>query len=157
MRFLTREWHSGLHSDEVAEQVEDDYRRHITAVLPQLPPPLRDLARGVDLHDGLIRLVEVDVAARELRLALRCGDLQVGYFDLDLCYRGVRIDLLDRAVLDIIARDPTTEVLYSEVDVFDDDVFVHRVLFSPFYREIHVVFTGLSMTRTPRSDRYAEA
>jgi hypothetical protein len=75
----------------------------------------------------------------------------------DLSYHGVRIDLLDRAVLGIIARDSQTEALYDEVDVFDDGVFVHRLLFWPYYREIHVVFSSLSIARMPSSDRPVDA
>jgi hypothetical protein len=100
-------------------------------VLPRLPEPLRALAQGINIS--------------------------VGYFDLDLSYHGVRIDLVDRKVLGVIARDPETEVLYDEVDVWDAGVFVHRLLFWPHYRETDIVFEGLSITRTSRLDRRVEA
>src|SRR5580704_12225883 len=99
MRFLTRQWCDGSMSDETAARVEAEYQQHRAEVLPRLPEPLRVLAQGINIHDGLIRVVEIDAKARELRLALVCGDLDVGYFDLDLSYHGVRIDLVDRKVL----------------------------------------------------------
>ena len=157
MRFLTRELHSGLKSDRAAKLVAQEYRRHLARLLPRIPQAFREIAQDISIHDGLILGVWIDTTARELRLALRCGDLAIGYFDLDLTYQGVRVDLLDRAVLQVIARDPKTEVLYDEVDVLDDGVFVHRVLFWPYYREIHVVFTGLSIARTSRPDRRVDA
>lgn len=157
MRFLTREWYSGAQPDDEAERTGDEYRRHLAVILPQLPHALRELSRDTNLHDGLIRSVEVDTAGSKVKIGLRCGDLATGYFDLALSYDGVRVDLLDRAVLAIIARDPRTEMLYDEVDVFDDGVFVHRLVFWPYYREIHVVFTGLSIARTPSANRVLEA
>jgi hypothetical protein len=140
-------------SDGAAARVEAEYQQHRAEVLPRLPGPLRALAQDINIHDGLIRAIEIDAPARELRLALVCGDLEVGYFDLDLSYHGVRIDLVDRKVLGVIARDPETEVLYDEVDAWDEGVFVHRLLFWPHYRETDIVFKGLSMTRTSRLDR----
>jgi hypothetical protein len=57
----------------------------------------------------------------------------------------------------VSARDPETEVLYDEVDVWDAGVFVHRLLFWPHYPETDIVFEGLSITRTSRLDRRVEA
>jgi hypothetical protein len=144
-------------SGETAARVEAEYQQHRAEVLPRLPEPLRALAQDINIHDGLIRAVAIDATARELRLALVCGDLEAGYCDLDLSYHGVRIDLVDRKVLGVIARDPETEVLYGEVDVWDEGVFVHRLLFWPHYRETDIVFEGLSITCTSRPDRRVEA
>ncbi len=157
MRFLTREWHGGAQPDDEAERTVDAYRRHLAAILPHLPRALRELSQDTNLHDGLIRSVEVDTAASEAKIGLRCGDRETGYFDLTLSYHGVRIDLLDRAALAIIARDPRTEALHDEVDVVDDGVFVHRLLFWPYYREIHVVFSSLSIASMPRPYRLVDA
>jgi|HubBroStandDraft_6_1064221.scaffolds.fasta_scaffold103111_3 hypothetical protein len=157
MRFLTREWHAGAQPDDEAEQTVEKYRRHLAALQPHLPQPLRELSQDINLHDALIRSVEVNVGTSQATIGLRSGDRRTGYFDVDLSYHDVRIEVLDRAVLAIIARDPGTEVLYDEVDVVEDGGFVHRLLFWPYYREVHVVFSSLSIASTPRPSRLFES
>jgi hypothetical protein len=156
MRFFTREWHSGVQSDDEAEQAVREYRRQLASILPDLSPALREFGRDSNLHDALIRRVEVGLGATKVRIQLRAGDLASGYFDVGLSYSDVRIDLLDRPVLAVIARDPGTELLYDELDVVDKDVFVHRLLFWPYYREVHIVFSGFSADRVPRPSRAVE-
>ena len=156
MRFLTRAWHAGDLSDEESDAVGAAYRAHRAAVLPSLPPAVRRFAETVDIHDGLLQRVVLDRPERTLRLDLRCGDLQRGYFDLSLTYRGVRLDSLDAALLTVIAREPTPEALHVEEDAFADGAYVHRWLWWPFRRELDVVFGDLEFRCEPRADRRFE-
>ena len=108
----------------------------------------------INLHDGLIRCIALDRAARSLSISLRCGDLQVGYFDADLVYADVDLKLLDPDVLDAVATDPATELLYHEIDLELPGLFVHRMIFSPRpMREIQIVFRGVKVWTKPRPDR----
>ncbi len=119
MKFFTREWHSGELSDEESERIVSDYWAYINTLLPNLPPPVATLARETNLHDGLIHRVLIQPEQKQLELGLRGGDLQVGYFDLDLTYSEVRMDRLDIPFLQGSAQRRQTEVLYDEVDLED--------------------------------------
>lgn len=152
MKYFTPEWAGGYLTDAEFDAVVESYERRVAVLLPRLPQALRDLTATISIHDGLIRRVEVSPAQASLELHLRCGDLQVGYFDLDLMYRGVEFSRLDLMTLAAAARDRRTEVRYEEVDVEDDGLFVHRLLFWP-HRAIELVAKEVHMVRTPRSDR----
>ncbi len=163
MRYFTPAWLSGDLSDDEYDAVLARYRAHLAAIEPQLPAAVRALATEVNLHDGRIRQVALDRRNRTLRLALRCGDLQAGYFDLELEYQGVLLDRLDVETLRAIALDPTSEALYDEVDVLDEEAFTHAIIFwSEQYRwldcrEVTVAFHGLEIARKPAAVREIRA
>lgn len=152
MRFLTRAWHAGELSDEDCDRVEDEYRAHQRLVRPKLPPRLRAYAESISIHDGRLRSVRLDRSTRDLRVALRAGDTPRGYFDLDLVYTGVSLDALDVTALALIARDPKAEALYDELDVTNEGLLQHRLLFWP-YREVAITFLGFEFSQTPAPDR----
>ena len=137
--------------DEWAESVAA-YRRHLDTLLPSLPESVARLAKDANLHDGLIRRVSVDRRGGKLVLNLRCGDLQTGYFDLDLIYLGVDLSSVDLATLAHCARDPRTELLYDEVDLDNQGNLVHRVLFGPA-GEVSIPFSRLQVECTAQPDR----
>lgn len=149
MHHFTRQWHSG----EDESDPRDAYWAHVDAIESELPEPVRRLARDVNLHDGLIQRVQVDRPADSVSLELRCGDCQVGYFDLELVYAGVDWDRSELSELTAIADDPDTEALYDEVDrLAEGGPYVHRILWWP-YREVELMFDGLTVTTTPQPDR----
>jgi hypothetical protein len=152
MKFFTRAWAVGELSDAESNEIIAAYERHLDDVVPSLPASIRCLARELTLHDGLVRRVIYDRAGRELRMELRCGDLQIGYFDLDLWYLGAILDHADVAALQSAARDTKTEVWYDEVDLSGDGAFLHRVLFYPG-RECEIMFRSLGLRLIPRADR----
>ncbi len=152
MKFFSREWASGEMCDSEGDEMIVAYERHIDHVATRLPASARCLARELNLHDGLIRRVTYDKAGRELRLELRCGDNQLGYFDLDLTYLGAILDRSDVAVLREVARDAETELWYDEVDLAEEGMFLHRMLFYPA-RECEIMFRGLGLRVIPRDDR----
>ena len=156
MRFLTRAWHSGELSDSDHEAAAAAYRAHRATVLPRLPETARWFAETVDIHDGLLRAVTLDREAATLQLRLRCGDLERGYFDLELTYSGVRVDRLDVPVLRTIAASEPPEALYLEEDVIEAGWYVHRWLWWPFRRELDVEFADLTFQREPRAAREFE-
>ena len=155
MQFFTREWLSGGLDDAKFEATIPAYEAHLDRILPVLPGTVQALARGVNLHDGLIRSVELRTNRRTLKLALRCGDLQVGYFDVDLVYGGVDWGASNLKELASIARNVHTEVQYDEVDADatnGESRLVHRIIFAP-KGEIEIVFATLGLKLVPRRGR----
>jgi len=151
MRFFTPAWHGEM-SDAESDAVIAAYRDHVAAILPRLPATVRALAREIDVHDAKVRRVILDRAARTLRLELRAGDRKMGYFDLDLDYLGIVLDAADVKVIAAAARDERAELIYDEVDIADDGLIVHRILWWP-YREFEVTFRSLAIRMAPRPDR----
>lgn len=152
MRYFTRSWREE-YNDERAGEVIRAYHSHLDEIEPQLTPELVILARQVSLHDGLFKEFEYDVASALLRMRLRCGDLQVGYFDLRLRYEGAALVAGYTPELRSAVRDPETEILYDEVDVADDGEFAHRMLLWP-RGEMDIRFRELSLSHTPVADRH---
>lgn len=154
MRFFTREWASGTVSDKKYTEVYTAYRQHIKSLLSSLPKPLVELTK-LSLHDSLIRCVVVDRSMEELGLKLRSGDNEIGYFDLDISYSGVRFEALDAVTLANRARDPQTEILYDEIDLGGDKGFIHRILFWP-EGEVSIAFFTLRLSRIDQPNRYIQ-
>lgn len=150
MKYFTAEWHRGDLSDADCTAVQEAYSKEIATLRPHLPPALVTLV-DTNLHDGRFRRVVFDHASKELTFELRCGDLQVGYFDLDLAYRGVDLDERRLSELIHLANGPRVEILYDEVGV-EGESFVHRYLFWP-YRELDIGFRALSLQATPVRNR----
>lgn len=155
MQFFTREWLSNALDDAKFEATIPAYWAHVDRILPRLPGTVQTLARGVNIHDGLIRSVDIRAKRRTLKLALRCGDVQVGYFDLDLAYGGVDWAASNLRDLASIARNVRTEALYDEVDTDatnGETRAIHRIIFYP-KGEIEVVFARLGLKLVPRRGR----
>ena len=154
MKYFSEAWATGGLTDEQYEALSDAYSARIEEIKPQLSPELRELATNISLHDGLVRHIALDRPAQRLSIRLRDGDLQVGYFDVDLDYASVDVNLLDAGVLQAIATDPATELLYDEIDLDRPGRFVHRIIFwPPPMCEIEVVFRGFKVSTKPRPDR----
>jgi hypothetical protein len=154
MKYFTEAFVFGGLTDDQCLVASDTYRARLEEIEPQLSPEVRELATSMNLHDGLIRHVALDRAARSLSLGIRRGDLQVGYFDVDLAYADVDLNLLNPAMLEAIAADPKTELLYNEFDLGSAGRFVHRIIFWPRpMREIEVVFGSVKVSTEPQPDR----
>ncbi|MEQ1518921.1 MAG: DUF4085 family protein [Usitatibacteraceae bacterium] len=151
MKYFSREWHGGDIPVGDLDEVRERYWAFISSITDSLPEPIRELATVVNLHDGLVQELVVDHQKGSVDILLRCGDLQVGYSDVRLVYSGVPTSALDEAVLQEIATDPESELLYDEVDRSATG-YVHRVLFWP-YREVQIDFTALRIARVPKPDR----
>lgn len=139
MQFFSRAWQAGDLTEEEAEAVSERYyREHLPAIASRLSPALRELAEHraasgeiLGIHDALIRRSVVNRSRGELRLELRAGDLQVGYYDLDLIYDRVDFARSDWAVLRQAGSAERVELLYHEIDLTTDEWFVHRILCWP--------------------------
>ncbi len=150
MKFFTRDWHQGELSDSEADAAVPAYEAHLRTIAPSLPDALLRLTSGTSLHDGLIEQVIVDAEEGELSLALRIGDLQVGYSTLTLAYAGVFKPARQVSTFRQLLR-AGAELLSDEVDISPAG-FVHRLYFSTT-EEVSLVFETLRLTQVQRSDR----
>ena len=136
MKYFTPARHSGDFDDEASDRAFEDYQRHLASLLPNLPLEVQRLATSINIHDGLLWKVAANLEQESLRLVLRCGDLQVGYFDLELEYQQVdfvpeltaALQKLSIVRLEQPSAPYPNEALYDEVDQ-EDDFLVHRILF----------------------------
>ena len=131
--------------------IRDSYWKHIEEIKPLLPEPILTLATKTNLHDGLFREVRFDKESRQLFLGLRCGDIQQGYFDLDLDYKETTISKEDLDALMRSVKNPKIEVLYDETYV-DVNTYTHNILLWP-YQEIEIRYEGLAYSIHPMTDR----
>lgn len=141
MNFFTRAWCDG--KDDESEDRGQMYNDHLAKIKSQFSPSLHSLAFEFPLHDGLIRQVIVSKNLRALQLLLRCGDNQMGYFDLDLSYSEVDFEHFEFSELAAITNRTETEILYDEIDLHSRNSFEHRFIFWPT-GEAAVVFRGVT-------------
>ena len=151
VRYFSRGWANGDLSDEEDETVNRAYETRLAEIASRLPPPLTRLWQGVSLHDALIESVHWKPSVAELLLTLVAGTMETGYHTVHLTYRGAmlgkhRIDSLRSA-----ARDREACILYQEIDIADDGMLVHRLLFWP-RDEVTIDFRELDYACTPRND-----
>ena len=112
---------------------------------------MRVLANELHLADARIRRIVLDRAGRELRVELRCGAENGGWYDLDLTYLGAVVDAADAAVLADAARDPAARVAADEVDAAGEGTLLHRLLFASG-RDCEVMFRALALRMLPRAE-----
>ncbi len=122
----------GAWADRVA-LFDRAYAEHLDALRGVLPDRVLELAVLQDVENALIVEVRHDRAARVLRLVLRCGDTQTGYFDLAITYQGARITDADERLLARLARGSThgyrLDLQRHEVDVTESGEIEHRLEF----------------------------
>ncbi len=156
VNYFTPAWHCGDIEDDAAKIIQQDYWDFIRQIAPRLPPGVRCLAMETSLHDGRVRGITLHRQNEVLLLQLRCGDLAVGYFDLDLVFEQVELTPAHCVELTTAARKPKTEVLYHEIDIASNGKYILRLLFWP-YREVEIQFSEVKLSHTPRSDRQIES
>lgn len=139
MRFFTLDWYHSQPLNDVAgfRRVIEAYARHLERMDQVLPPHVVELARLEGVDDGLLIDVRHDCPARTLQLTMRCGDLQMGYYDLVLTYEECSLSRQSEWSLARVARSTVShcrhacDVAYHEVDRAADGRIVHRLLFHP--------------------------
>lgn len=153
MRFLTPDWHRGELSDDEATRAETAFEVHQAALAAAASEPIRELATGRSLHDALVVSVTVDRSRHRIDLVLLAGDQQRGYFERRITYDEVALDRVDTTVLATIARDPRTELLYTELDRGETGLYSHSLLFWPHYREVALPFARVQVFDQPVAAR----
>lgn len=151
MKFFTRGWTHGDMTDEESEAVVPAYWRHVEALA--LPPSVDALAK-LNTHDAYVLAVEHDVSAGTLQLRLRCGDLQVGYFDALVRFAGVSLHPEHFDMLSGARRPADFEILDDEVDRSGDGIFEYRLLLSPVF-EVRFEFKQVDVSKRSVAGRDA--
>ena len=151
MRYFTRGWANSELTDEEDATVRGAYEARLAEIGPRLPTSMADLRR-VSLHDALIESVRWTPSLAELRLDLVAGDLEVGYRALHLTYRGAMLGKARTESLRNAASNREACVLYQEIDIVDDGLLVHRLLFWP-NDEVTIEFNELGYVCEPRDGR----
>ena len=139
---------SGKHSkaERLAHQQEVDefwkaWREYEERIRPLLSSALQRL-QDTRVDDGLIRSLWIDPAQNMVKLCLCCGDLRVGYYDLDLTYYDVELTPQLITLLCLTARHEHTEIQDDEVDIETGEeetgtqtpIYIHRILWRTMIR-----------------------
>jgi hypothetical protein len=151
MRYFTRGLANGELTDAEIAAVQAAYWKRIAELSPRLPPEVLRLTREVHLHDAIIDRVRWTPTAQRLRLSLVTLTPAGGAGAATITYEGAllgdsRIDALKRAAL-----DRETSVLFDEIDLGEDGVLSHRLLFWP-REELSIDFRALVLDVSPRPD-----
>jgi len=115
----------------------EDYFRYLDALGDALPTRLLELARLGGVDDGLVVAVRHDRRQALLEITLRCGNLQIGDYDLVLRYEGAELSPADERTLARIARSTLddsrheSDLFNHEIDRTEDGRIEHRFLFHP--------------------------
>ena len=152
MRYFTRELFEGELDDAEEDALRAAYEARAAAIESRLPLDVVRLLKDVVLHDGLIEWVSWSPRRERLSLGLVVGDLQSGYRALTLVYGGAQLGAHPLDALRRAAESRHTEILADEVDVGEDGLFAHRILFWPS-EQVTLEFASLSLDSEPRPDR----
>jgi hypothetical protein len=139
MRFFTRAWAEGKIPDVKANLIPREYESHIKMIWSQLPEKCRELAKEIHLHDGKIVNVSYSETDKKICISVKCGDLQNGYFDIDLIYSEIKFGEEIFHKTKDISSNAKHEILYDEVDLDQAGNIIHRILFWP-NAEITITF-----------------
>ncbi len=137
MKFFTEEMCKTLNRDQGIRNLNAawaNYRNDIEVHREVLGSHLSTLALMNGMNDGLVCKVLHDQNKKILEILLRCGDLQVGYFDLHLKYIDAEITPEHEHILAHTARTTQNrrrvEAIYAhEVGISEDGRFEHRIIF----------------------------
>lgn len=144
MKYFTRELYDGLYrtrtvTDQNLTQARHEYEQHLKSPVGQMPDDVLELARLPGTDDGLVVEVRLEVQAQHLSLTLRCGNLQLGYYDLFLPYEQAEITPRDLQELAGIVRatktcwEYTNDLYIDEIDLSDDGRIEHQLCFHTRY------------------------
>ncbi len=165
MKFFTldayRSWYDSAQPFEESSPLDEaaaTYRQHLKEMEGKLPPTVLDLARLRGVDDGVVVEVHHLRCLQQLLLVLRCGDLQVGYYDLALTYEGASLAARDEWMLAKIARSTKSawrhesDIAYHEIDRSEHGWIEHRLLFHPG-RAVVIRCRDLRWEKIDRPDR----
>lgn len=143
MKFFTMDYDE-LNRDSKENGVPspfERYTRHLESLKDVLSAEVLALAQIQGIDDGLIVRVKHNRAKALLTLVLRCGNFQMGYYDLILTYIGAKLLPRDERVLAHAARTTRDysrlifDIEYHELDWIESGI-EHRLLFHE-----HIWFT----------------
>lgn len=145
MRYFTKDWCYSVLNDKQIEEIKLEYERYINAIYPTLPFVLKLFTKTIHFHDGVIKKVLFSQDLKFLILEGLFGDLQAGYFVLEIKY--IRVSPLDIDLLYSTFDEQKVEVLSDEIECISDNRYAHRFLFST-NNEFEIVFEDIKMSIT---------
>ncbi len=135
MKFFTSAWLRSAKHDRDYKPVFESYSKHLETLKGILPDAALALATLPGLDDGIIVEASHDREQARLVLILRCGDLQVGYFDLVLTYDDAEISPIDERILARLSRssdgDWRPDIAYHELNITTTGRIEHSLIFHP--------------------------
>ncbi len=128
MRFFTMAWWMGDMGDDDADHVLPSYQAHYERIRDRLPGALRDMEGVAALHDSRLLRLAVDIEAATAKLTIVTYD---GDHRWTLTYIGL-VGMQSTADPEKRLGGPGGygDLGYDEVDVGEDGLFEHRLLFS---------------------------
>lgn len=148
-------------NDREIRAIFERYTRHLKTMQGVLPDHVLTLAKQDGVDDGLIVSVKHDLKKADFVLTMRCGNLQIGYYDLILHYQSAETSLPDmRTILHLarVSRNRWEDLAYHELDIKPEGCIEHRFLFHgcsnavPFH-EFSIRCRSLRWEKMPRADR----
>jgi hypothetical protein len=123
-----------------------DYREHVKSFTREGGESLKEFVEILNLHDALADSLTVD-SDGTLDATFLYGDLQVGYYYLDLKLTKTRISMeLDD---DVSRLQRGVEILYEELDRIGDEYELRLLLDER--GEIAIAFSSIQWGRRPAS------
>jgi hypothetical protein len=142
MKYFTKEWCSGKLEDNKVKEIKRDYWNYIDIINESLPFSLKFLANNINLHDGIINKASYSSEKNSLSIVGIFGDLQVGYFNLEIRY--LNIYKLEKDTLTSIFKGQKLEVLSDEVELISKNLYSHRLLFLS-KKEVEIFFSNIEI------------
>lgn len=135
MKFFTPEACDTFYDSEPFQKIDAAYRRHLETLRGDLSDRVLQLAQPSGIEDGLVVRVTHDQEKRMLCLVLRCGHLQMGYYNLVLTYGDAALTPEHYNALATVAQstksqsDHGCDLAYHELD-YVDGAIEHRLIFN---------------------------
>ena len=141
--------------DDKIEKTFTSYENYIDSIFQKLPFVLKMLARSLNLHDGKLKNVCLLKQTKNLTLGGIFGDLEIGYYLLEIRY--LNVINLDIDAIESIFRSKNIQILSDELELLPKDIISHRMLFST-KQHIDIQFTEIEiLIRQATSTEYKEA
>jgi hypothetical protein len=139
MKYFTNDWFFSKLSDDDIEEISGRYWGYIDCIFEKLPFTLKVLSKYVNLHDGVVVESNFNKEKHVLKLELFCGDLQSGYFLLQLHYNGISDQSKNLEKIENFL-----EICADELEMIDHNHFNHRILLSNSI-ELQIGFSDISI------------
>ena len=125
MKYFTNDWFFSKLSEDEIDRISDEYWAYIDSIFEKLPFTLKILSKSINLHDGIVVNTNFNRESHLLKLDFFCGDLQSGYFLLQLEYSGIS----DQSK-NVDRFEPYVEIFTDELEIVGINHFIHRILLS---------------------------
>jgi hypothetical protein len=157
MKFVTKRIYNTW-KPEPWRKAFDAYDKHREDLKGILPDSILELSDPSLLDDGLVIKVDHDRVKRKLVLTLRCGNLQIDYYDIVITYLGAKISPKHDRTLAKIARSTNflqtydNDIHFHEITVTKCGRITHRFLFNPGV-QFAISCKSLTWKKVPRKGR----